>query len=485
MQPHQKNAQPALDPWMVRIAEKINSGDYTSALAELLPLVQSPAMTAQILEFTVICYWELKDEQTAFALSDLAIQRFPECAAIWSQRGNLAINTGDNVLAQACFKSALQSSPKDLHSLIALNTLEIFQKGSNFDKKLRRALQSKKLSQRELVAIHTAIAQIEHKGGGTKRAFHHFKTANEANPGEYHPKAMEDLLAAQKSKFRPVRSTSASKSRPSLILIGGMPRSGTTLVEAVLSMHPDVRCIGESSALQKTLSKARRMAARRFAPKSDWDWYSQLSETQIAKLRKEFSEMIGLGKKDNRTIVDKMPLNCLDIGLAHLLIPDVRFIHLLRNPLDCGWSNYATHFKTGNGFSSRLDWIGHLIQISHDSAVDYATKLGSSFRFQSYKALVTDPETEVRNLLSHTSLDWNPACLTPEKAHRVQRTASMLQVRKPINKDALGKSQEFEQYLAPLVKAMGGEDWLDAWIAFDDHLATEGDTAFKQFKAVS
>ena len=221
MQPSQKNARPVQDPWTVRIAEKINAGKYTSALAELLPLVQSPAVTAQLLEFTVICYWELKDEKTAFALSDLATQRFPECAAIWSQRGNLALNTGDHVLAQACFRSALQSSPKDLHSLIALNTLEIFPKGSNFDKKLRSALRSKKLSKRELVAVHTAIAQIEQKSGSTRRAFHHYETANQVNIGEYHPDAMEDLLAAQKSVFQPVRSPSTSRSRPSLVLVGG------------------------------------------------------------------------------------------------------------------------------------------------------------------------------------------------------------------------------------------------------------------------
>ncbi|MEP6018725.1 MAG: sulfotransferase [Paracoccaceae bacterium] len=485
MQPSQKNLRPAQDPWTVRIAEKINAGKYTSALAELLPLVQSPAVTAQLLEFTVICYWELKDEKTALALSDLATQRFPECAAIWSQRGNLALNTGDNVLAQACFRSALQSSPKDLHSLIALNTLEIFPKGSNFDKKLRNALRSKTLSKRELVAIHTAIAQIEQKSGNTKRAFHHYETANQVNRGEYHPDAMEDLLAAQKSMFQPVRSPSTSRSRPSLILVGGMPRSGTTLVEAVFSMHPDVRCIGESSALQKTLHLARKMAARRHPTKSDWDWFTLLSETEIAKLRKEFTEMIGLNDEDNRTIVDKMPLNCLDFGLAHLLIPDVRFVHLLRHPLDCGWSNFSTHFKVGNGFSTRLDWIGHLIQITHASALDYASKLGASFRFQSYKALVENPEIQIRDLLSHAGLDWDPACLNPEKAQRVQRTASMLQVRKPINKDALGKSQKFEDHLAPLLNSLGGQAWLDAWCALNDKAAAEIDDRDERLKAVS
>ena len=485
MQPYKKNNPPSLDPWMVRIAEKINSGNYSSALAELLPLVQSPAITAQIIEFTVICYWELKDDKTALALSDVATQRFPECAAIWSQRGNLALNKGDHVFAQACFRSALQSSPKDLHSLIALNTLEVFQKASDFDKKLRSALRSKKLSKRELAAVHTAIAQIERKAGNTRQAFHHFKSANAVNIGKYHPDAMEELLAAQKSKFQQARPPKLSGSRPSLVLIGGMPRSGTTLVEAILSRHPDVRCIGESSALQKTLKKARQMAAQRCAPTTDWDWYSQLSETQIAKLRKEFSEMIGLNSSDNRTIVDKMPLNCLDFGLAHLLIPDVRFVHMLRNPLDCGWSNYATHFKVGNGFSTRLDWIGHLINITHESALDYSSKLGASFRFQSYKSLVEDPETQIKDLLSHVALDWDQACLSPEKAHRVQRTASMLQVRRPINKDALGKSQEFEQQLAPLIDALGGQRWLDDWQTFDDKIASGNTDEIMQLKAVS
>ncbi len=485
MRPSLKTTERAAEAWLVRIAEKIHAGEYATALAELLPLVQSPAVTPQILEFTIICFWELRDDQTALDLSDVATQRFPECAPIWSQRGNLALNTGDHVLAQACFRSALQLSPKDLHSLIALNTLDVFKKGSKYDQRLRHALKSKRLSKRELAATHTAVAQVEQHAGRCKRAFFHFKSANEVNSGNYYPEDMQTLVNAQKAQFQPTSKPAMAGKKPPLIFIGGMPRSGTTLVEAVLSRHPDVRCIGESSALKETLKNARRMAARVAKPKTEWDWYKQLSETQIAKLRKDFSESVGLNSGDNRCVVDKMPLNCLDFGLAHLLFPDARFVHMLRHPLDCGWSNYVTHFKVGNGFSTRLDWIGHLIRITHESALDYETKLGTLFRFQSYKALVKDPETQIRNLLGHVDLDWSVECLNPEKSHRVQRTASMLQVRKPINVEALGKSRSFEQHLSPLIAAIGGQSWLDEWEAFDEQIGNEPIKKYKPLRAVS
>ena len=171
-----------------------------------------------------------------------------------------------------------------------------------------------------------------------------------------------------------------------------------------------------------------------------------------------------------QVVVDKMPMDCLDLGLARLILPEARFVFMARHPLDVGLSNFVTAFDRGNGFSTRLDWIAHITRLVYASLDDYGPKLGAALRVQSYRALVETPEAQIRALLDHVQLPFEAACLTPEAAGGAVKTASVLQVREKINRAGLGKWHFYEEQLAPLVEALGGPEWIDTWETLDQTL---------------
>ncbi len=199
-----------------------------------------------------------------------------------------------------------------------------------------------------------------------------------------------------------------------------------------------------------------------------WDFLTDLTPARLKEARQLFLARAGVGEADaGRVVVDKMPMDCLDLGLARLILPEARFVFMARHPLDVGLSNFVTAFDRGNGFTTRADWMGHVTRTVYASLEDYQPKLGESLRRQSYRVLVEQPESEIRALLQHVGLDWDAACLTPEAAGGAVKTASVLQVREQINRSGLGKWRAYEAHLEPLIDALGGWAWIKEWEAQD------------------
>ena len=166
-------------------------------------------------------------------------------------------------------------------------------------------------------------------------------------------------------------------------------------------------------------------------------------------------------------IIDKTPLNIFELGFAARVLPSARFVFLSRHPLDVGLSAFATHFFAAHPYSNSLASIGDMTRAVYRSADNYERRLGPAFRRQSYAALVSSPETQIRSLLDHLDLAWDPACLSPQDRVGMVRTASVTQVRAPITRSAIGKWTRYEKELQPLVKALGGPDWIDDWEGAD------------------
>ncbi len=123
----------------------------------------------------------------------------------------------------------------------------------------------------------------------------------------------------------------------------------------------------------------------------------------------------------------------------------------------------------GHAYSRRLEWIAHMIRAVDRSVDDYCVKLGSALHQQSYRSLVEDPEGQLRDILKHAQLPWEPACLAPEMGTKPVQTASIGQIGLGINTRGLGKWQKYEVQLAFLRKALGA-DWITQWETKDDEL---------------
>lgn len=430
------------------------SGQVAAALAAILPELQRHADDPALLDVAAMCYWQLGDGRTALALMQVITEAWPQLVDGWTKRAAMAASSGDTDLAASCLRHALALAPTSVSALVALNRIAPFPRNGALTRRLHKCLGNKGLSQAEREMAHNALARIEERAGRYAAAFRHYIAAKAATDGQYQAEATERRVAGQLVRFDP-HSLRGASGGPRVTFIVGMPRSGTTLVESILARHPEVTTIGESRALAQARQKFGGAAA-------GWDWLDKATPSMAEAARGWYLQALGQPVEQGGVLVDKMPLNCFDLGFATWILPQARFVFLQRHPLDVGLSCFTTNFHEGNGYSRRLDWIGHLTRAVYRSAEDYEAKLDGLFRRQSYRALVDAPEVETRALLDHVGLPFDAACLSPEEGQGLARTASLYQVRRKINREGLDRWKPYDHQLGPLKDAVGAA-WLAKW----------------------
>ncbi len=227
------------------------------------------------------------------------------------------------------------------------------------------------------------------------------------------------------------------------IFIVGMPRSGSTLIEQILSSHHAVQGLGESPALAGTLERARAYGLA--APRD----FRRLAQDYLAELRAR-------GWKPGARPVDKTLESFLHIGMIHLMFPRAVILHSVRDPVDTCLACYRQLFAAGNETLYDLgqigaEYVGYRAVMEHWRAV-----LPGRVIEVSHGALVEDPEGQIRWLVTEAcGLGWDPACLRFHKTTRPVRTASVAQVRQPIFTTSLQRWRRYERHLGPLFEALG------------------------------
>ncbi len=271
----------------------------------------------------------------------------------------------------------------------------------------------------------------------------------------------EDRALAQRAAladgdaYRRARSSRHPTRAP--LFIVGMPRSGTTLLETILSRHPEVLALGESQQLPLALTEA--WARGGSGPsRLTRDWLASRAEAMVRAWSAP-------GRRGFSVVTDKQPDNALQLALLSQLLPRARVIHMRRHPLDTGVSNFFQRFGIGQGFSTRLDWIGRRTRQVADSMAIWKRALDLEILEVSYERLVADPETEVRRVAGFAGLAWVDDFLSPEQSQRSVKTASQWQVRQPINRGSVGRWRRYEPWLGSMIEAMGGFEWIDSYMA--------------------
>ncbi|MEO1129931.1 MAG: sulfotransferase [Planctomycetota bacterium] len=239
------------------------------------------------------------------------------------------------------------------------------------------------------------------------------------------------------------------------LFIVGMPRSGTSLMEQILDMHPDVAGGGELS----TLSNAVRAMNGSVNP-SDPFLRDDASLTPGA-LRREANTIVSRLKSVDakaRYVTDKTPLHALHLGAAQLLLPGARIIAMQRDLRDVGLS-YHTRLLIGmHPQAARLADIGAVCAVERAIVAHWRDVLDLPILDVRYEDLVTDNEAQVRRVLDFLELPFDDACLRSHETSRTTITASADQVRKPVYSSSIGRWKRYERSLAPLIEAIGDID---------------------------
>ena len=183
---------------------------------------------------------------------------------------------------------------------------------------------------------------------------------------------------------------------------------------------------------------------------------AQIDPSRLTQLGEEYLRRTRLQRKTSRPhFIDKLPNNFLHVGLIHLILPNARIIDARRHPLATCFSAYKQHFALGQPFSYDLVDLGryyvdYIRLMSHVDAV-----LPGRVHRVYYERLIADSEGQIRRLLDHCGLEFEPACLNFWQSKRAVRTASSEQVRLPIYTDSLHQWRNFERWLEPLKTALG------------------------------
>ncbi|BDW95653.1 hypothetical protein MACH10_13380 [Thalassospira tepidiphila] len=309
-----------------------------------------------------------------------------------------------------------------------------------------------------------ARAKIEDMKGNMKEAFDFYRMGHSANRSERPfdmPRELRELARLRDMAGSvPVLEDVSSENEdgPGPIFIVGMPRSGTTLTERILGAHPDVHAAGEIGDFAKAVIDV--VGRGQIS-----DQLARIDAKAAKKIRQQYLAALKAYALEKRFVTNKTPANFLRVEMIRRVFPDAPIIHTHRHPLATCLSIYTTPFSIPMRYS---DDLGEMA----DYYRGYVGLMNASFEADnngqlydlSYEDLVSDPEAVAQDYLAHCGLDWHPGCLEFYRAGKVAATASMIQVRRPINQDSVEKWQRFEPFIGPLA-SLADDPYVQQWSA--------------------
>ena len=254
------------------------------------------------------------------------------------------------------------------------------------------------------------------------------------------------LFLELKRIFKNLDINSINPSKKKIIFILGMPRSGTTLTEQIISSHKDVHGAGELNYMSDAVQLFAEKNKNEKTPL--WKILENIKEIKfehLERMQKQYSEKLSLHDFNEEVVTDKAPLNFRWIGFIKKIFPNSKIIHCKRNPMDICFSNYKNSFSAASlGFCYNLNKLGKYYNLYKDLMLFWDEEFKNQIYHLSYENLINDKENEVKKLLNFCELAWDKNCLNPQNNKKAVATASLAQVRSPIYKSSIEKWKSFE-----------------------------------------
>jgi len=308
----------------------------------------------------------------------------------------------------------------------------------------------------EFVRLHYAAAKEHEDLGASDAAFAHLALANSAHKAKigYRAEADAALVQAVRAGFEdPDYFTGPGLTDAAPIFVVGLPRTGTTLVERILAAHPSVQSLGELQAMPLAVKRLSRSPSRLVLDGPTIDGSAALTPRDVAQAYLA-SAQAQAGALDGARLLDKFPLNFLYIGFIARAFPNARIVCLRRHPLDSVWSNFKHLFALNSpyyGYSYDLADTARYYALFDGMMEFWRARFPDQVLELGYEALLSDQEGQTRALLAHCGLVWEPACLEFHTAGGAVATPSAQQVRRPINRDSVGRWQDYAAHMETVV----------------------------------
>lgn len=356
-------------------------------------------------------------------------------------------------------EAALSEAPSDPDIHHALTELRTYRDADDPHIAELRGLLAAAAPGRPRRRLAFALARALDRCGEHQQAFERVQQAHAVRRG---PAYNRDRAAERVRRLRETYDRSFFEAReaygrddPRPIFVVGLPRSGSSLVERILSSHSDVVDGGE----RDDLGRASRVTFRKHLPPGAHlpESVRELSPAavdELAGLYLTSCERIAPGAA---RVVDKQLGHTTRIGMIALALPGARIIHVDRDPMDCGLSCYLNSFSSHIPFAEDLEAFAHAYRCEREMLLHWQSVVGDRLLQVELESLIEDPGSQIRRMIEHIGLPWDDACLSPERAGGITDTLSAVQVRSPINSSGVGRWNRYAEALAPLRQALTEE----------------------------
>jgi tetratricopeptide (TPR) repeat protein len=368
----------------------------------------------------------------------------PESGTAHATLAGLLYAQGRFADAAISFEEALRLNPQEGRCWIGLADCRKYSAADNsiLDRMAAELLRDD-LNDFNRMVMHFAMGKICNDRGDYAYAMEQFDAANalRARDLKFDRAAFEAMVDQNIRQFTPEFIASAAvlgTPDPRPLFIVGMYRSGTTLVEQILSSHPDIAAGGELTVWMPGDTEVDARTGE-FDPVR--------SRAAVAK----YLSVLDRKGPSAKRITDKLPFNWFRLGAIHALMPNARIIHCQRDPIDTCLSIYSNLLKSRVTFAARKDDLAFCYK-QYLRMMDHWRKVLPAHVFMEiqYELLIADREAETRRLIAFTGFEWNDFCLRPDENRRPIDTASAWQARQPVYATSVERWRHYEPWLGEL-----------------------------------
>lgn len=433
---------------------------YPAALAELDRLLAEEPDNPNFRQMKARILAIIGENVQSVAIWETLAKQNPDRGEVWVNYGDSLRITGSRKESIAAYRHAIACRSSYGQAYWSLANLKTFRFEPNDITAMNEQLQRADLSPEDRAGFQFALGKAYEDSGDFGRSWEQYAKANAALRihARFVAEAFRAVLTINKALFTPEflqsRHGWGCKSADPIFVLG-RPRSGSTLVEQILSSHSAIEGTAE---LPYIGNFAKRLARRQgHGVPLDADTFKALEalgQAEIEALGEEYLESARLHRKTDRPFfIDKKPDNFIFTGMIHHILPNAKIIDARRNPAASCLSTFKLYNVRGGRLRITelgLNYRNYVELIAHFDRV-----LPGKIHRVIYENMVADPETEVRKLLDYLGLPFEEGCLRFYETKRTVLTPSSEQVRRPITSDAVDYWRNFEPWLGPLIQSLG------------------------------
>jgi predicted Zn-dependent protease len=449
--------------FLIRLLMQANR--LPEALAHARTLQASPVKTPGHRLILASVLVRLGEQEEARALYEELLAARPDQPLVWQNLGHVLKTLGRQADAVTAYREAVTRQPTLGEAWWSLANLKTVKLGEADMAAMAAALASLAGDTGErtedIFHLHFALGKAAEDLGQAEAAFGHYDRGNRLRrtllryDADDFASEISATIAAFPAALLATGADGGGVAARDPIFIVGLPRSGSTLVEQILASHSQIEGTME---LPDLMMIASRLAAR--VDEGEFPdlaaLHASLGPADRRRLGEEYLDRTRIHRQLGRPLfIDKMPNNWQHVGLIRLILPGATIIDARRHPMGCCFSGWKQHFARGQGFSYDLADIGRYYRDYVRLMAHFDAAAPGLVHRVIYEQMVGDTENEVRRLLAHVGVDFEPACLNFWQTERAVRTASSEQVRRPIFTDGVDHWKRFAPWLGPLSDALG------------------------------